>query len=133
MSKKPPSRTKAKKADGMPAGARRATLKRTAAIAKSSATGATTAIPSSPPTTAAAPLQLKAAKKATRPSMYTAIKEILVRAPKTTTDELMAELTKAGFAACKVATVAMMRSDTLSTLRVIQAANLHDFGFGEGR
>jgi hypothetical protein len=65
------------------------------------------------------PVKIEAAKKSL--SMSRALKDIVVREPRISTDELYARLDKVGFTGRSKVTVATLRSDTLTTLAAAHA------------
>jgi hypothetical protein len=66
----------------------------------------------------------KKVKAAKAPSMSAALKQIVVLAPKISTDELFAKLEGMGFKGRSRVTVSTLQSDALTTLRAAVAAKL---------
>jgi hypothetical protein len=76
------------------------------------------------PAKAQTPVKVKAAKKATAPSLSRTLKEFIVRSPKMPLDELVSKLEAAGFKGRSRVTIQTLQSDALTTLRAAAEAGL---------
>ena len=82
------------------------------------------------PTAAPAPTETTKKAKPVTPakktlSMSRALKDVMVKSPKTTVDELVARLEAMGFKGRSKVTIATLRSDCLTTLAAARDAGLY--------